>query len=758
MQFETLKRSNLKRNIVIGVIVVAIISAIILNFTKAKYRVTQSIPLVNGTINYSLNDVTVQTYVNDVLASTFPTKGTATFESISCNNDASATFDSENWSIKVTNFKKKLKCSIYFKSNLGSSGEYILADKTISERPIMNAPLTENTNGKVYTTEDNDGLSYYFAGANTENWFYFAGLYWRVIRINGDGTVRLIYQGETPKFTGTGTQIGTGQFNSTQNDNAYEGYMYGTSGSSTYEDTHQNINSSTIKQTLDAWYEEQLKEYEDFIDLNAGFCNDRGLTESGYTNYTNLGYSTEKTSYSPVARIWSTNWQFHETQKPSLKCGDNDLFTSTSSSKGNSALSNPIGLITIDELIFAGAYGEEENKNFYLYTGEQYWTMSPGNYDGTGARLLRLDENGAYDCAYANSWLGIRPVINLDANLELEGKGTVAEPFIIKGQEAPELSDTTKYILADKEILIREDFDTSLLSNTNGTIFLSEDDDGMTYYFAGDTDENWVKFAGFYWRIIRINGDESIRLIYSGTEYSGPVETGSNTQVGTSAFNSSYGNNMYVGYMYQNNVVHGLQDDSTIKIEIDKWYQNNLTDYTNYLDLNAGFCNDREPSTDNKTSNGQGGTGATTFTYYGSYFRLLQTEGNSPTFKCKNGSDLFTVSTSNKGNKALTYPVGLITADEIWYAGIAEQTVSSDEPLTNYLNTGQNYWTMTPFYYYSSLDYISILSTDTAGGFNGVNYWANGEAGIRPVINLKSSVTLTGSGTISNPYVVEGAE
>ena len=436
MQFETLKRSHLKRNIIIGVVVVAIISAIILNFTRAKYRVTQSIPLVNGTINYSLNDVTVQTYVNDVLASTFPTKGTATFESISCNNDASATFDSENWSIKVTNFKKKLKCSIYFKSNLGSSGEYILADKTISERPIMNAPLTENTNGKVYTTEDNDGLSYYFAGANTENWFYFAGLYWRVIRINGDGTVRLIYQGETPKFTGTGTQIGTGQFNSTQNDNAYEGYMYGVAGSTSYDATHANTNNSTIKEELDTWYKNNLINYNEYLDGNSGFCNDRQIAKTSYNNHGTLGYGNNATSYAPAERVWGTNWSVLEEEKPTLKCGkEEDIFTTEDSSKGNKALIYPIGLLTIDEVIYAGAFIEESNNTYYLYTGQNYWVMSPGNFDGTRARIFMVNNTGSFQTDNANSSLGIRPVINLKANLKFTGSGTILDPYVVVSAE-----------------------------------------------------------------------------------------------------------------------------------------------------------------------------------------------------------------------------------------------------------------------------------------------------------------------------------
>ena len=56
MKFEVLKRSHLKRNILIGVVVVLVLSAIVLTFTKAKYKITESIPLVNGTINYELSD------------------------------------------------------------------------------------------------------------------------------------------------------------------------------------------------------------------------------------------------------------------------------------------------------------------------------------------------------------------------------------------------------------------------------------------------------------------------------------------------------------------------------------------------------------------------------------------------------------------------------------------------------------------------------------------------------------------------------
>ncbi len=266
-------------------------------------------------------------------------------------------------------------------------------------------------------------------------------------------------------------------------------------------------------------------------------------------------------------------------------------------------------------------------------------------------------------------------------------------------------------------------------------LYTAEDDDGTTYYYRGDVNDNWVKFAGFYWRIIRINGDGSIRLIYSGD--GNAQTTGTGTQIGTSAFNSTYGNNMYVGYMYTENQVHGLGTDSTIKGVLDEWYYNNLEDEAEHIDMNAGFCNDRTPYS---------GTGTgTRSTDYAAYNRLLNI--GTPTFECSNNGDLFTVSSSNRGNQALTYPIGLITMDEVWYAG---GYTSSNNNF--YLYTNSNYWTMSPCNFFAATDHTSVYNVKAAGyiASRGV-YLA---PGIRPVINLRADVTLTGSGTSTNPYVV----
>ena len=298
----------------------------------------------------------------------------------------------------------------------------------------------------------------------------------------------------------------------------------------------------------------------------------------------------------------------------------------------------------------------------------------------------------------------------------------------------PAGAEACNTILADKTLATRTDFTTTVTEDTTGTIYYADTSKGRTYYFAGNPTDNWVSFGGFYWRIIRIIEDGTIRMIYQGTSAN---TTGTATQTQTSVFNSSYNNNMYVGYMYQSNQVHGLTSSSTIKGILDTWYQNNLTSVSDKIDGNAGFCGDRTPYSGS-------GTG-TTETYYVAYNRLVNSK--NPTFECQNESDLYTTSGSKNGNGALTYPIGLITADEVVYAGGVYET----ENQSYYLYTGQYYWTMSPFYFDYGWAGVFLVHNDGYLNYNNVK----GAYGVRPVINLKANVTITGgSGSSSNPYVI----
>ena len=276
-------------------------------------------------------------------------------------------------------------------------------------------------------------------------------------------------------------------------------------------------------------------------------------------------------------------------------------------------------------------------------------------------------------------------------------------------------------------------------TNNQGDIYQAQDDDGTTYYFAGNPDDNWVSFAGHYWRIIRINGDGTIRLIYSGT--GSPAITGTGTQIQSSAFNNSQNASYFVGLKYDNSQ-HGTTTESAILGVLNTWYNSNISSaYRSYIDTNAGFCGDREMDSNTPT------WAATESIYYAGYERLGRNSSNvNPTFKCKNSSDLYTVSGASKGNKALTNPVGLITADEAIYAGSSW----SSENRNYYLFTGQYYWTISPCHFATSSG-ASIFYLHSDGHLINSNVnWTS--PGVRPVINLRADVVLTGTGTSTDPY------
>ena len=293
--------------------------------------------------------------------------------------------------------------------------------------------------------------------------------------------------------------------------------------------------------------------------------------------------------------------------------------------------------------------------------------------------------------------------------------------------------------------------DFSQVATTDEGTYKAEDDWGDSYYFRGAVENNYVKFAGYYWRIIRINGDGSIRIIYDGTSAHANGESSDDRQIGNTVYNNLRNDNAYVGYMYTSGQVHGLETDSTIKGVLDDWYTTNIANkgYGDKISKEAGFCGDREPSTSSSSSNGAGGTG-TIATYYGGYIRLVN-DRKEPILKCNSSADLYTVSGSNKGNKALTNPIGLITADEIGMSG----AVWNINNYNYFLYTGNTVWSISPSY--SEGWFNTRMFLIDSNGWLSSDY-VDSIWGIRPVINIASDVTLSGTGTANDPYIVEGAE
>ena len=396
---------------------------------------------------------------------------------------------------------------------------------------------------------------------------------------------------------------------------------------------------------------------------------------------------------------------------------------------------------------------EELTYEFKDSNGE---VVSSGNLIGLTGRTLLIAETKTVDkeTTYEYTMEITFHETNADQNHNMDKvlNGSIEVEFGMVGSD---------YILSHYDtILTRTRFSSTVTNTTTGTIYKSAnesqyDDFGEVYYFAGNPTDNWFQFGTnssgqpLYWRIIRINGDGSVRLIYNGTSTS---QTGDSTMINTDqAFNSSYNNNMYVGYMYTSGDPHGLSTNSNIKTTLDNWYISNLSDEAEYLDGNAGFCGDRYPSTSSSSSNGSGGTGKTK-TYYGAYIRLVNSK--NPSFKCTDSQDLYTTPGSSKGNGALKVtpsdndstatPIGLITADEVAFAG----GVYGLNNTSYYLYNNANYWTLSPFDY----DSWACVFRVNSSGYLDDNGWVNYAYGVRPVINLKSAIAITGSGTTSDPF------
>ena len=356
-----------------------------------------------------------------------------------CSDNATPTWEDNK--LYINNLTKKgTSCYLYFDKKPMAMNT-ILANKTIddSRNGAITGTLTTNTTGTVYSVADDWGTSYVYAGAPTDNWVQFAGYYWRIIRINGDGSIRLIYNGTSTATTGTSTQIQKSAYNSTYNDNAYVGYMYGSTGASSYSATHANTNNSTIKGILDNWYKTNIvdKGHSDKVSTEAGFCNDRKTQSGVISGYGTTGYGTNATTYAPLGRLMS-NGSWKSSQTPSLKCSQigNDMFTVSGSSKGNHKLTYPVGLITADEVVLAGGFGGSSNTSYYLHTGEYYWTMSPSYFDSAGpagyAYVFIVDSDGNLNFSnyYVGRTNGVRPVINLKADVTItRGNGSSSSPF-----------------------------------------------------------------------------------------------------------------------------------------------------------------------------------------------------------------------------------------------------------------------------------------------------------------------------------------
>ena len=315
-------------------------------------------------------------------------------------------------------------------------------NRTIYGSEVTTFTSVSGENDRVLNTAPDDyGTSYYFRGNVLDNYVTFADKTWRIVRINGDGSIRLVLDDVAKDSSGSAIETA---FNTNTDDKTYVGYMYGTPGSTTYDAIYENKNDSTIKTVVDKWYEDNLKtNYANYL-ADTLFCNDKTLASSG------IGNTNDAIYYASVERLeYSTGTTSIATSKPTFECAKGvsntySRFTSnsTETTKGvrvNGDLKYPIGLLTADEVAYAGAYKYGQlNKTYYLFDSSitsPFWISAPYYYyRGTlaGGTLF----NSAYGVIHFNdvsSSNAFRPSINLKANVLINGgDGTKANPYTVK--------------------------------------------------------------------------------------------------------------------------------------------------------------------------------------------------------------------------------------------------------------------------------------------------------------------------------------
>ena len=306
--------------------------------------------------------------------------------------------------------------------------------------------ITSNKNtteALLASTEDDYGTSYYFRGAVTNNYVEFANKCWRIVRVSGDGSVKLILHNDNTagaanpcssannstsaafaRYSGTTYKSG---FNTNYDDNAYVGFMYGAVGASDYATTHANTNNSTILTNLETWYTNNLKDYADKI-ADTVWCNDKtNVTDTTFnpwnmSNVNGLGYGTNVTYYGATQRLVSRNNSAGGTG-PSLKC-NGEL----------SKITSKVGLITADEIAFSGLIFGNYNHSTYLQenTGTNWWwSLSPYYFNGNNAYVWFVF-SGRLNGNSVNADYGVRPVISLISSTNVTGDGTSENPFIVE--------------------------------------------------------------------------------------------------------------------------------------------------------------------------------------------------------------------------------------------------------------------------------------------------------------------------------------
>ncbi len=408
------------------------------------------------------DDLYVAALIDGVESSTFPTTNKYT-ASVECTRNGkkidakeSIEWSGTEWELTTKIKSGNVRCNATFESLAPApNGWYEAGNGTLlaslRDNNTLKTPIT--TPGAAVSTadeallasaEDDYGTSYYFRGAVTNNYVEFANKCWRIVRVSGDGSVKLILHNDnttkvanpcdaannsaSAAFARYSGEKYTSKFNTNYDDNAYVGFKYGTVGASDYASAHANINNSTILTNLETWYTNNLKTYADTI-ADTVWCNDKtNVTDTSYDPWgwtpNGYGYGKNVTYYGATQRLISTNGRTGGTG-PSLKCNS-----------GLSKINSKVGLITADELAYAGYAAALKNTTTYLQenaTGTDWLSLSPSVFFSVYAFVWSVNGgSGDFGNYSVNSDGGVRPAISLIISTTISGgTGTSEDPYVV---------------------------------------------------------------------------------------------------------------------------------------------------------------------------------------------------------------------------------------------------------------------------------------------------------------------------------------
>lgn len=619
---------------------------------------------------------------------------------------------------------------------------------------------TDTDNSGMYSDTDDKGKTYYYRGAVTNNYVLFAGFYWRIVRVNGDNSIKLIYQGTTANASGSSSGIGTSQYNT----------IAGVSSSVTFQYSLSGL--STLASSLGTWYGNHLTSYDNYIYKDSIFFSDLLNSSSSYS----APSSTNVTQISTSALYFGARYRLTSTKKPTFLIANNDKHTSTVSTIGNKVLTYPIGLITMDEAYYAGGFSSD-NTSYYLNSGVDYWTMSPYEFvkknifsKEYNAKITYITSSGKISSGNSDTSYTMRPVINLVPEVLWDkGDGSASNPYVPTfGRTGEKKIDASPYYtktLAEALTSISEAGDTTLIKHTTD---LENSAGDNNYRYSGKDPDNYVCFGNSSYtgeegstcpinNLYRIIGliDGNVKLISADYVTKSMMgETGSYMSNATSLASTYRGKRTaseiakYAYTMVANNDSDEVYDDSgfaTYASKASSTYANDWNDSSDLakVNLNTTFLNSFPSDWKSKIIKTTWHVGDV------NYFSSIKEKANL-VMKRELTSD---ATYSNYVGMIYYHEYAFAASPIVWKYSMNSYANYTDK---NWMFLGFKEWTISHGSYTllsnKITSYAAAVNTTGAPTYEKVN---NGLP-IRATFNIDSSIKLkAGKGTYDSPFVLD---